>query len=396
MPRPRPPASRRTGRDRPRFDPLHVGDVTIYIRQRDDGAFAVESRSPRGRAGYTRGSIADVFRLVDQLKAEALASAPVTLDDAIDAYLLDLSARGRRASTCGEAEARLRPLTQLVTMVQELRRDHVERRLLGAGRGDPTARRLREKGKELPQPSVATRVGTIARIRDACRYWIARGWLRRDPTEGMTVEGERSEGKVALTPAEAAALAAWLLARDPDDDAALALLLCLWLGLRSGEVRLARVRAVDLSADPPTWHVERSTTKTRRGVRTLALPPLLAARLKARVHERTFDELLFPGPRRRRDEAPGPHDRSWLVNALRRWCPAAGVTLVTPHGLRDTWAQLATTHGAPIDAVSRALGHEDQATTVRAYVSEAVVEATRAATVAQRRRRGGGQSVDDQ
>ena len=192
----------------------------------------------------------------------------------------------------------------------------------------------------------------------------------RDPTQGLRVEGKSPAGKGALTKAEARRFEAALL--DGDADAALGLLLCLRLGLRNMEVRLARVRAIDLEGDPPTWYVERRTTKTDKGVRTLALPPVVAARLARRVAGRAFAEPIFPASR-----GCEYHGRDWLEAAAHRFCATAGVPYGYPQGLRDTHAQLAAMHGAAVDAVSLALGHEDETTTIRSYVTEAVVESSR-------------------
>lgn len=386
-------ARARSGRGR--HEPIRVGDVTIYVSDRSDGTYAVEARSPGGRQGFTAKDSPALVQLVARLVREAEARVPVTMEAAVTAYIDHLRAKGRRPGTLSEAGYRLRPLERLVDYVQDFRRTHVEQRLAGGGRRDSAAKARREAGEDLDPPSVATSKGTLARIRDACGYWRERGWLRRDPTEGMVVDGSTPAGKEALTRAEAERLADYLLGRD--DDAALGLLLCLWLGLREGEVRLAQVRALYLDGDPPIWQVRRDTTKTDRGVRTLPLPALLAARLVRRIHERPFAAPVFPRSRKPVDDRP--HVGGWLRQAAEHACGQAGVPYACPQALRDTHAQLALVHGAAVDAVSVGLGHEDQATTVKSYISEAVVEAARAASVTQLRapgRRRGKSSVVDQ
>jgi len=405
---PRRPAGKGAGSRgrRGRFEPIHVGDVTIFVRERPDGRYAIEARSPRGRQGFTRSDAAGMVKLVAKITAQAEAHVPVTLETAINAYLDELRSRGRRESTVGDASARLMPLTRLVDDVQELKPEIIRRRMAGEGREDSRAVKLREDKKPLPAPSVSYRRGFVARARDFARFCIGRGWLSRDPTAGIAVEGVANRGKQALTPAEARALAALLL--DDSRPRATALLCALWLGLRHGEVIKARVRALDLAGDPPTWYVERATTKTARGVRTLTLPPVLAARLGPLVDKQAFDAFVFRvGEDDEEDdreakaddrEPAAQHSKTWLRKALAKACRDAKVTHVCLQGLRDTHAQLARTHGAAVDAVSVALGHEEQSTTVRSYIGEAREEAARAAEVVRLHAPGGRttRSVRDQ
>ena len=247
-----------------------------------------------------------------------------------------------------------------------------ERRGEGASLSEALPRDVSDRLDALPSP--ASQRGVLCQIRAVCRWALREGLALRDPTKGLRVEGRNPAGKETLTKAEARRFEAVLL--EGDSDAALGLLLCLRLGLRNMEVRLARVRAVDLEGKPATWYVERRSTKTDRGVRTLALPPVVAARLARRIDGRAFSDALFPGIR-----GCVYHSKDWLKTAARRFCKAAGVPYVCPQGLRDTHAQLAALHGASIDAVSMALGHEDETTTIRSYVTEAVVERARADNV---------------
>jgi len=332
-----------------------------------------------------------VVKLVATITAQAEAHVPIKVATAVDEYLDGLRAKGRREGTITDAHARLMPLSRLIDHVQELKPEVIRRRITGEGREDSRALKLRKDKKDLPTPTVATRRGHLARLRDFARFCIGRGWLARDPTAGVIVEGKAAHGKVALTPAEARALAALLLA--DSRPRATALLCALWLGLRHSEIIKARVRALDLAGDPPTWTVERATTKTDTGCRTLVLPPVLAARLGPLVDQQAFDALIFRADEDDDDQDAekadateaekdaAPHSKTWLRKALTKACRDAKVTRVTVHGLRDTHAQLARAHGAAVDAVSVALGHAEQSTTIRSYVGEGHEDAATAAEV---------------
>lgn len=366
---------RRGGAGAERRGPLCVGDVKIYGPYRHRCGFQVIIRGPAGESGRTFVTEEEALRGILDLVAAAKAAEPVTIDHAVDAYLDALRAKGRRDGTILDADYRLRPLARFVDTVQELKPEHVRRRMAGEGRSDHAALRRRAAGKEPREPSVAYLRGLLSRLRDFCRFCIGEGWLGRDPTAKIVVEGVANRGKIALTPAEARALAGVLLA--DSGPSSTALLCALWLGLRHAEIIKARVRALDLDGEPATWHVERETTKTPRGVRTLELPPLLAARLGALINDRPFDAIVFAPE----DEDVEVRSTTWLRKALTTSCKRAEVTRVTVHGLRDTWAQLARSHGAAVDAVFRALGHEEQTTTIRSYIGEAGEEAARAADV---------------
>lgn len=66
---------------------------------------------------------------------------------------------------------------------------------------------------------------------------------------------------------------------------------------------------------------------------------------------------------------------SWVQNAARRWGQEAGVTGVSPHRLRHTFATRLINLGVPVTTLQRLLGHHDLSTTQRyAYVMDKTVE----------------------
>ncbi len=66
---------------------------------------------------------------------------------------------------------------------------------------------------------------------------------------------------------------------------------------------------------------------------------------------------------------------SWVQNAARRWGQEAGVTGVSPHRLRHTFATRLINLGVPVTTLQRLLGHHDLSTTQRyAYVLDKTVE----------------------
>ena len=53
---------------------------------------------------------------------------------------------------------------------------------------------------------------------------------------------------------------------------------------------------------------------------------------------------------------------------MRRICEAAGVPMVTAHGMRGLHSTLAVEHGVSAHVVAASLGHESIATTIQSYV----------------------------
>jgi integrase len=76
----------------------------------------------------------------------------------------------------------------------------------------------------------------------------------------------------------------------------------------------------------------------------------------------------------------GSHLPNAVASRLRRLCEKAGVTVITPHGLRHTYATLPVEAGVPDRVIADQLGHRDTRFTASLYVHPA--QATRPAILA--------------
>jgi integrase len=63
-----------------------------------------------------------------------------------------------------------------------------------------------------------------------------------------------------------------------------------------------------------------------------------------------------------------------VLRAVRRCCKAAGVPVVTPHGLRGTHAKVAREVGVSGVLLAAAMGHESEATTTEHYAGRNAVQ----------------------
>jgi integrase len=115
-------------------------------------------------------------------------------------------------------------------------------------------------------------------------------------------------------------------------------------------------RSVTASAlpDPPESPVSSE--------RTLKLPAVLQPLLAKLAEGKGPDARLFEG-----------RNRHWVLRAVKRCCKAAGVRVVTPHGLRGTHAKMAREVGVSGVLLAQAMGHESEATTTQHYAGVGAV-----------------------
>jgi integrase len=141
----------------------------------------------------------------------------------------------------------------------------------------------------------------------------------------------------------------------------LALLL---MGMRSGELLCRKVRDVDVGADGESVLLWVDAGKTDAARRCIEAPEPVAGLLAALARGRASGEWLWAS-----GASCGHRRLEWAIDACRRLCTAAGVPVVTPHGLRGTWATLSREAGLATHLVARELGHAGQAVTERHYLA---------------------------
>jgi integrase len=215
--------------------------------------------------------------------------------------------------------------------------------------------------------SVATRRETLKLARRWWAWLVGEGWARGAPWDGLQVLGVRGRGKAQLTGQEAARLAAWCIAAVPTKPRKLGVLLALMMGLRRNEIVHLCGRDIDM-AGTVLWV---RGTKTANAMRRLEVPAILAPLLL------DLAEKVGPG-----GHLFGHTAKSWMREHIHGACDAAGVPRVSPHGLRGTFATLATSAGAAAHAVAEALGHgTDTAIAERHYIQAGASQAAAAARV---------------
>ena len=210
------------------------------------------------------------------------------------------------------------------------------------------------------QPS--TIVVTVSAIRVIYKRALARGEVAVNPVVGVQLPAVRGRRTRIATPSECARLLAALPARDRPLWAT-----AMYAGLRRGELMALHVDDVDLGRG--VIHVRRGwdikageiTTKSRRE-RVVPIPATLREHLKRHLLNLGWQEGLVFGVRQTR-----PFNGTPLFKRAERAWDAAGLTRITLHECRHTFASLMIAAGVNAKALSSYMGHAGISITLDRY-----------------------------
>lgn len=283
-------------------------------------------------------------------------SSTVTVGDVITEYLDHCRTKGNRGRPASERSLkttgyRLRsllpedlPITQLTRRKAQALYNSMVSAKKTVKNGDGT--------REVPRYSTDTHRNTLGQAKTFARWAVKKGYWRTSPLEEIEGVGRRQTGKEQLNADEARAFAEFCLDSAATDEAAVAALLCLLVGLRATQAVSLEVR--DVAADGSWVYIGKRTRKSRAGEGRREVPDVLAIHL-ARLR-RGSKRAVFSG------------DRHWLYREVRKLCDRAGVPRVPPHGLRGTHVTLAAEAGVTGHVVAANLGHSSyEGVTVRHY-----------------------------
>jgi integrase len=223
--------------------------------------------------------------------------------------------------------------------------------------------------------AVATHHKNLRNAKAFFGYCVKQKYIPDNPFADVQAVGKANAGKPQLRTDEARKLSDFLIHEASRGDArALALMVQVLLGLRSGEVLKLRKR--DLDCNGTVVVVE--GTKSKNAKRTLELDaPVVRDLLLRRCETLTTDGLIFA-----QEGAGSPPTTPTLWKWLTRFCEQAGVPRVCPHSLRGLHSSLAVKAGATSTYVAQALGHGSDSVTRRHYIAPGALDSARAARVA--------------
>ena len=276
-----------------------------------------------------------------------------SFDQAIDRYREYLQDKGNRPASINSTRIRLRGWLPLKEPVFAFTRKDAEQCY--------AARRDKVKP--------ATHRAELAEVKTFFRWLVEKKQIQESPVEGLKPVGRVNRGKPQLHVSEAIAFSdaamdlCWRQKRGWE--AALGNLLCLWLGLRSGEVCRLKVRDVDVYQEGMTLWVAEEGGKTASARRRVPVEGELVELLKRQVEDKEAKGWLFPAKTR-----SGHRSATWLRKSARRLCELAEVPYSPPHGLRGTQGSLAVEAGATSGLVAQQLGHSNTRVTEDHYISK--------------------------
>lgn len=348
-------------------------------RKRSEHVYGPEKHGARWRIEYRDG---DGGRSRESFATEGEARAAVEalrarlqgrkVSEAIEEYVADRTADGLRPSTIRTIETRLRTMLDA-----EGDRTGGPIADLNAARArslfDATAtrtivmawRRKEPETRTTPR-SVDYRIGVLAYSRSFAAWCIKRGYLRRNPFDGLAVKGRRKRGKPQLRATEAQRwtaaaleLAATVSRRG---DSALCALIALTCATRATEPALRQCRDVDEDG-AVLWIPD---SKTEAGKRRLVVPEFLRPLLLARTKARAATSPLFD-----RCDAP------YILRVVYDICDAEGVPRATTQSMRGLHSSLAHAAGATAELVAAQLGHAGTGVTFGHYIAPAAAAAVK-------------------
>lgn len=219
-------------------------------------------------------------------------------------------------------------------------------------------------------------------VKQMWRWAVEEEMVKRNPFRKVIAEGKRNRGRAQLHVDESRSVLEVALAdiypRTIDRYTAgrrlgsLGASLALLCGLRNSEVRGLIGRDID-DRGRLVWIAD-GGGKTRNATRVEVAPERLRSALVARAKEAGPEGVMFP------------RGEQWLVYHAKRLCRAAGVRLVTPHGMRGTWSTLGVAAGETSQAVANSLGHGGKSGTRVAqqhYISQQAIAEQKAGRVAE-------------
>lgn len=223
--------------------------------------------------------------------------------------------------------------------------------------------------------AVATHHANLRFTKALFKWCVKQKYISENPFADVETIGKANKGKLQLRQDEAKTLTSYLIEQSKDDYRALALLVQVLLGLRSGEVLNLRKRDLDCGGSL----VVVDGTKTANAKRNLKLEdaPAVQELVARRVAPLSPESLIF-APQGREE----PVCTTSLHKALRMFCQRAGVPKVCPHSLRGLHSSLAVQAGATCALVAQALGHGSDVVTRRHYIAPAALNSARSARVA--------------
>lgn len=277
----------------------------------------------------------------------------VTVEVVLDRYELHLKRKGNKPSSVNSTMIRLKNWQDVTSTI-----------------ADVTARQLQKRyDKRCEEVAVDTHRNELMEVKTFWRWCVNKKLITRSPAANIEPVGKRCKGKKQLRRSEARRFFARAVElADKGNDGGIGVMAVVMLGLRSSELRLRTVRDLDVDDDSVLLWIDDG--KTEAAERHMEVPEPLAGYLVQLAGERDDDDWLFLSTK----SSSGHREKTWLLKVVKRICTDAKVPMITPHGLRGTWATLTTDAGVAGHVVAKELGHSSPTTTTQHYTKKGAAD----------------------
>lgn len=325
-----------------------------------------QADEPRHRRTYRYfGDEEEANDWIAETRAKLVRLEGTTFEAALDAFEIELHERGNLENSIAEAMRRLRVFFAPVMTMQVARLRHEK------------AAELYAKFRE--GRSVDHHRNALSNAKGFMGWCMEeRGWVTENVIAKVKGIGKKKRGKPQFTGDQARQWYAFVMdkagrrSNGPErreSDAAIGLLMVITMALRQGDVTKRLVQDVDLDAT-----VLRVTGgKTEKSNRPRKIPDELRPLLKRVANGRAAQDVLFPA-----NTESGMHTINWLWSAQKRFCKAAGVPYVPPHGLKGTAGSILAETGELSDKIADHLSHTHKSMTERHYIAPGIVDGAQA------------------
>jgi len=281
---------------------------------------------------------------------------------AVESYLLHLEAQGRSANTITAYRSDLLRLSRAldVSQVGEVQRADLDK--------------FASSCRRLLAPATANRI--ISSVRGFFAWAADNGLASADPAIRLKTKTVVNQDREFLSIAQVEKLMRSITGRradEPTRDRAIILLMA------KGGLRISEVLQMDCS-DWSRQNRARVTVHAKGGDRQVRhigpeVQEAMEGWQRRRLKMDADSAALFPGR-----SGHGRLTSESVRRMVARRCKVAGVPIVSPHGLRHSYATALLIMGADIRVVQKALGHKNISTTqIYTHVEDAAIQAAVAA-----------------
>lgn len=316
------------------------------------------------KEGKARKSLVfDTREQAESVRSDLLAAlddrACRGIGDTIDEYLTFKRKRGCGERTIRTVRDKLIPFLPVGQTLRSISPDVAERLY----------------AEQTEKVAVATHHKNLRDAKAFFGYCVRQKYLTANPFADVQSIGKANAGKPQLRTDEARKLSDFLISEATSGDMhALAPMVQVLLGLRSGEVLKLRKRDLDCGGKV----LVTEGTKTKNAKRVLELDaPVVRDLLLRRCEGLAADALIFVSERTGAEIAVPT-----LWKRFASYCRRAGVPTICPHSLRGLHSTLAVKAGATSTYVAQALGHGSDAVTRRHYIAPSALDHVRSSRVA--------------